>query len=132
MNAAQEQPFIKSLFRRQIILTIFVVSLVAVGIWIGMTIYFSLNKSSIPSSVQRQIQPLTPVLDIKTLQELKQRKLYPDEVLSTFPLIKEITETDEKGLKKTAVTVEAGTAKKEKEATGSASQKTGTSSATPR
>ncbi|HKY73904.1 MAG TPA: hypothetical protein VJ246_01170, partial [Patescibacteria group bacterium] len=71
MNKAGEQSTLRVLIRRKIILTMFVISLAVIIMWIGISVYFSLRKVNLPPNVQKQLQPLSPVLDAKTLRELQ-------------------------------------------------------------
>lgn len=61
----------KDLFR----LAIF--TLITVAIWIGFNTYRSLTASQIAPEVKKQLTPLTPTLDIDTMEKIKQRQLTP-------------------------------------------------------
>ena len=74
----------KTLNRDFLILS--VLSVITVFTWIGLEVYQILNKTEIPSVLQRQIEPLNPVIETNVIQGLKSRKSYSAEELVTAPL----------------------------------------------
>ncbi len=58
--------------------------------------YFSFRKTTLSPNVQKQLQPLTPVLDGNALKELEKRRPYSPEELVEFNVVKEIV-ADEGG-----------------------------------
>jgi len=105
MNKAGEQSTLRVLIRRKIILTMFVISLAVIIMWIGISVYFSLRKVNLPPNVQKQLQPLSPVLDAKTLRELQNRRYYQPDELSAFTPVKEITQEESGGGTRTTLLV---------------------------
>lgn len=103
MKPPGEQSALQVLIHRKIILTMFVISLAVIIMWIGVSVYFSLRKVNLPPNVQKQLQPLSPVLDAKTLQELRNRRYYQPDELSAFTPVKEITIEESGGGTKTVV-----------------------------
>ena len=81
---------LKGLAHRRVFMVLIVFTLASILIWIGLSIYFSLNKTSLPPNVQKQLQPLSPVLDTKTLETLKTRRIYSSEELSAFDIVREL------------------------------------------
>jgi hypothetical protein len=79
----------KTLNRDFLILSI--LSVITVFTWIGLEVYQTLNKTEIPSVLQRQIEPLNPVIETDVVQGLKSRKSYSAEELVTAPLLPEET-----------------------------------------
>ena len=105
MNKEQYTTSLQSLLKRRALLILIVISLACLLIWIGVSVYFSFKKTTLPPNVQKQLSPLTPVIDNKTLKELEQRRPYTPEELIGFEVVKEIT-VDESGVgtKKSAPT----------------------------
>ena len=97
------QPAIRSLLRRKMALVLIVFTLMCIIVWIGLSLYFSFKKTNLPLNVQKQLQPLSPVLDVETLKSLNTRKVYTPEELSAFTVVREVTE-DQNGNKKTGST----------------------------
>ena len=116
------QPAIRSLLRRKMALVLIVFTLMCIIVWIGLSLYFSFKKTNLPLNVQKQLQPLSPVLDVETLKSLNTRKVYTPEELSAFTVVREVTE-DQNGNKKTGSTQTLVTP---------ASSLTATESATPK
>jgi hypothetical protein len=81
---------LKGLAHRRVFMVLIVFTLASILIWIGLSIYFSLNKTSLPPNVQKQLQPLSPVLDTKTLETLKTRRIYTSEELAAFDIVREL------------------------------------------
>ncbi len=76
----------KDLLKRKDVLYIFILGLVIVVIWIGINVYSSLQKTTIPPEVAKQTIPLNPVIDTQTLDNLQSRTLYSKEELQSFSL----------------------------------------------
>ncbi|MDZ7586169.1 MAG: hypothetical protein U0946_00300, partial [Patescibacteria group bacterium] len=55
-----------------------ILTLVTVLIWIGMTVYKTLNASQVKPEVKKLLSPLTPTLDIDTMEKIKQREMVPE------------------------------------------------------
>lgn len=92
------QPAIRTLLRRKMALVLIVFTLTCIIVWIGLSLYFSFKKTSLPLNVQKQLQPLSPVLDAETLKSLNSRRVYTQEELSAFEVVREVTE-DQNGNK---------------------------------
>jgi hypothetical protein len=68
---------ISKLFEQKLkrdLLRIAVLTVITVLIWIGLTTYWAFKKSQIKPEVQRQLVPLTPSLDLDTMENIKQRQ----------------------------------------------------------
>ena len=52
-----------------------IMTLATVVIWIGLETYRAFTKSQIKSEIRRQIVPLTPSLDLDTMETVNQRLL---------------------------------------------------------
>lgn len=88
-----DQPAIRSLLRRKMALVLIVFTLTCIIVWIGLSLYFAFKKTSLPLNVQKQLQQLSPVLDVETLKSLNSRRVYTQEELSAFEVVREITES---------------------------------------
>ena len=93
-----DQPAIRTLLRRKMALVLIVFTLTCIIVWIGLSLYFSFKKTSLPLNVQKQLQPLSPVLDVETLKSLNSRRVYTQEELAAFEVVREVTE-DQSGNK---------------------------------
>ena len=98
-----DQPAIRTLLRRKMALVLIVFTLTCIIVWIGLSLYFSFKKTSLPLNVQKQLQPLSPVLDVETLKRLNNRRVYTQEELAAFEVVREVTE-DQNGNKITGST----------------------------
>lgn len=85
-----EQPAIRSLLRRKAALVLIVFTLMCIIVWIGLSLYFSSKKTSLSPNVQKQLQPLSPILDIETLKRLNIRRIYTQEELASFEVVREV------------------------------------------
>lgn len=126
----EQHASMQSLIKRRALLILIVISLACLLIWIGVSIYFSFKKTTLPPNVQKQLSPLTPVIDTKALKELEQRKQYTPEELTGFDVIKEIIIDENSVGGKKNTTVPTPSPKSTSSATSSA-QKVATSSASP-
>lgn len=84
-----------------------VCTLATVVIWIGLTIYWNLTKSRVNPDVKKQILPLTPTIELDTMESIKQRLLVPEASWSSIklkpvvPVIIEVPEATESALEAT-------------------------------
>lgn len=53
-------------------------TLITVVVWIGLATYQALTKSQIKPDVAKAILPLTPTLDIDTMERIKQKQVTPN------------------------------------------------------
>lgn len=90
MTHDQNTSSFQSLIKRRVLLVLVVVSLACLLIWIGVSVYFSFKKTSLPPNVQKQLTPITPVIDTKTLKDLGTRRQFQPEELVDFPIVKEV------------------------------------------
>lgn len=72
INNRFEKKFGKDFFRLSIL------TLVAVIAWIGMTVYRTLNSSQTKPEVTKLLLPLTPTLDLDTIEKIRQREVVPE------------------------------------------------------
>ena len=54
-----------------------IVTLATVVFWIGITIYKGLTKDQVTGEVKKQILPLTPSLDLDTMNNIERRLVVP-------------------------------------------------------
>jgi len=55
-----------------------ILTLITVLVWIGFTTYKALTKSQVKPDVKKLILPLTPNLDLETMEKIKQREVIPE------------------------------------------------------
>lgn len=55
-----------------------ILTLVTVIAWIGMTVYKTLNTSRVKPEVTKLLLPLTPTLDLDTIEKIRQREVVPE------------------------------------------------------
>jgi len=67
-----QKRFGKDFFRLSIL------TLVTVIIWIGMTVYRTLNSSQVKPEVTKLLLPLTPTLGLDTIEKIRQREIVPE------------------------------------------------------
>jgi len=60
-------------------------SVVTVVLWIGVTVYRSLETTTIPKVLQEQLKPLRPDFDTRVLNNLNLRSRISDRELGTLP-----------------------------------------------
>lgn len=54
-----------------------IITLITVVIWIGTAVYKALSKNQVKPEVKKLSLPLTPSLDIDTMEKIKQRQTTP-------------------------------------------------------
>lgn len=72
INNRYEKSFRKDFFRLSIL------TLATVIIWIGMTVYKTLNSSQVKPEVTKLLLPLTPTLDLDTIEKIRQWEIVPE------------------------------------------------------
>ncbi len=55
-----------------------ILTLATVIIWIGMTVYRTLNSSQTKPEVKKLLLPLTPTLDLDTIEKIRQWEVVPE------------------------------------------------------
>ena len=83
-NLLQEQ--LKKLKQRKELLVILLFLFVIIIFWIGLGLFSSQQKLGITPEQKKMSQPLTPNIDITTLEKLEQKKKYSDYELQDFPI----------------------------------------------
>jgi hypothetical protein len=83
-NQLQNQ--IKKLKQRKELLVILMFFFVIVIFWIGIGLFSSQQKLGITPEQKRLSLPLTPNIDIATLEKLEQKKKFTDYELQDFPI----------------------------------------------
>ena len=83
----------KFLSRDLLILSILTV--ITVFTWIGFEVYRALTKTEIPVVLQRQIEPLNPVIQREVIENLKSRKYFSTEELVAPPVTVEVSVGEE-------------------------------------
>ncbi len=74
----------KKLLSRDL-LVLSILSVITVFTWIGFEVYRALTKTEIPIVLQRQIQPLNPVIQKEVLDSLRARRSFSVEELVLPP-----------------------------------------------
>jgi hypothetical protein len=54
-----------------------ILTLVTVLLWVGVATYKALSKSQVKPDVKKQLIPLTPTVDLDTMESIKQRRQVP-------------------------------------------------------
>ncbi|PIS09307.1 hypothetical protein COT75_02260 [Candidatus Beckwithbacteria bacterium CG10_big_fil_rev_8_21_14_0_10_34_10] len=85
------------------LLNLVVLTTLAFLTWVGFDIYRSSKKSSIPADIKKQIEPLDPNFDLKTLESLKERKQIKEKDLQSVPEITEFEFEEETATAETEV-----------------------------
>lgn len=94
------------------ILTLSILTTIAVFTWIGFDIYRIFHKPSPPEITKEQLRPLNPNFDKETLESLKKRKIISQEELDAVPELIEF-ELQSKEASPTSVKEASPSAKKE-------------------
>ena len=55
-----------------------ILTLVTVVVWISMTVYKTLSISQVKPEVTKLLLPLTPTLDLDTIEKIRQRGIVPE------------------------------------------------------
>ena len=71
----------------KLFVTLSLLSTLTVFSWIGIEIYHSFKKTTIPSLLQKDLEPLNPTLDTDTLESLSQRTHLSEAELNQVPEI---------------------------------------------
>ena len=74
---------------RKDLLRLSVMTLITVVVWIGVVTYKALTKGQIQPDLQKAILPLTPTLDLDTMDQIKQKQSTPPIDWSSVSLPKE-------------------------------------------
>lgn len=85
MSLAVEKNWQKDLYRLAI------VTLITALVWIGAAIYQALSKNQVKPEIKKISLPLTPGLDIDTMEKIKQRQTTP---LINWESLKLVVTTD--------------------------------------
>ncbi|MBU1499329.1 hypothetical protein KKE48_00465 [Patescibacteria group bacterium] len=72
INNRYQKKYGKDFFRLSIL------TLATVIVWIGMTVYRTLNYSQVKPEVTKLLLPLTPTLDLDTIEKIRQREIIPE------------------------------------------------------
>ncbi len=80
------QDQLKGLKKRKEILVILIFLFVIVIFWIGLSLFSSQEKLGITPEQKKMSQPLTPNLNVATLEKLEQKKKYSEFELKNFPV----------------------------------------------
>jgi hypothetical protein len=83
-NQLQDQ--IKKLKQRKELLVILMFFFVIVIFWIGIGLFSSQQKLGITPEQKKLSSPLTPNIDVATLEKLEQKKKFTDYELLDFPI----------------------------------------------
>lgn len=67
-----EKNFKKDLFKLSIL------TLITIVIWIGLATYKALTKDQVKPEVKKLLLPLTPTLDLDTMEKIRQREIVPE------------------------------------------------------
>jgi hypothetical protein len=80
------QDQLKGLKKRKEILVILIFLFVIVIFWIGLSLFSSQEKLGITPEQKKMAQPLTPNINVATLEKLEQKKKYTEFELKNFPV----------------------------------------------
>jgi ABC-type Na+ efflux pump permease subunit len=80
------QDQLKNLKKRKEILIILLFLFVIVIFWIGLSLFSSQQKLGITPEQKKLSQPLTPNIDVTTLEKIEKKKKYTDYELQNFPI----------------------------------------------
>lgn len=81
---------IRSLLFEQQMLGVLLFSLLILFLWIGASIYFQYNQSTIATDETYPIEPISANIDTTSLLQISNRRWWTDEELSSFPLSVEL------------------------------------------
>ncbi|MBP9700053.1 hypothetical protein KBD71_02105 [Candidatus Woesebacteria bacterium] len=81
---------IRSLLFEQQMLGVLLFSLLILFLWIGASIYFQYNQSTISTDETYPVEPISANLDTSSLLQVSNRRWWTDEELSSFPLSVEL------------------------------------------
>lgn len=59
------------------LLKLAIITLITIIVWVAAATYRSFTKSRIAPDVKKQLLPLTPTLDIDTMEKIQQRQVTP-------------------------------------------------------
>ncbi len=90
----------QSLVLKKTLLYIGVSSLIIVMIWITLSTALSIKKTTIPSNLQEKTKPITPTIDVQTINQLKNRRAFTNDELSSFTISKEMRDENGKTIQK--------------------------------
>lgn len=79
------------------LLRLAVLTVIVVIIWIGLAVYSSFKQSQIKPEVIKQLSPLTPSLDLDTMESVKQRQQVLPENWSGLIKVLEVPEATASG-----------------------------------
>ena len=65
-----------------------VITLMTVVVWIGFSVYQSLSKNTVDTSIQKLITPINPTLDTDTLSQFQQSRVTPPLEFQIITLIR--------------------------------------------
>ncbi len=77
---------IRSLLFEQQMLGVLLFSLLILFLWVGASIYFQYNQSSISTDETYPIEPISADIDTTSLLQISNRRWWTDEELSAFTL----------------------------------------------
>ena len=79
---------------QQKLLALFIFGLVAVGLWIGISIFSSQRDSSIPLALKKLAEPLTPSINTEVLTQIERKETFSQEELSEFPIFRIVQQSN--------------------------------------
>jgi hypothetical protein len=77
------------------LLRLAVLTVVVVVIWIGLEVYRSTKQSQLGPEIKKQLSPLTPSIDLDTMENIKQRQQVLPENWSSIKRVLEIPTASE-------------------------------------
>jgi len=81
IGALYEEKLRKDLFRLSIL------TLITTVIWIGISTYRALSKSEVKPKTKQQLIPLTPSIDLDTMEKIKQRRQAPEMAWESLKIV---------------------------------------------
>lgn len=77
---------LQSLLFEQQLLGILVFTLLVLFVWIGASVYFTYNTSTLTSDETIIVTPLNPIINTKPLDAIRSRKWWTSKELQSFPI----------------------------------------------
>lgn len=95
MNTFQRE--LNNLQHRQQLLYILLFSFATVIVWIGVSLLSSQQRTGIPPEVQLLATPLNPTINLQVLNDIRNKRAYTDQELTSFPIYKVVSDRQSGG-----------------------------------
>ena len=108
---------IDKLRQRQQLLAILLFSLVAIIIWIVISLVTSQQTTAISAELRQMAEPLTPSLNTQIIEQIEQETYYPSEELRGFPVFRVISDEEQRAAASSAPASPSATAQPDQNTT---------------